>query len=255
MAYVKEYWEHKKEHTDKAIMHTHEMERMYPNEIKIAIEKTKIFNDFDLTRALAKCTQQVSVVAEDSVSAIFSQCSGKTAVLNFASYKNPGGKFIEGSCAQEECLCHESFLYNVLKEFVIEYYDWNDQHKNKALYLNRALYTPDVIFSKDGKTQTCDVITCAAPNKSAAQKYQSVTNKENLQVLKSRIKFIMKIAADRNVDTLILGAFGCGVFGQDAMEVATVFKEFLSVSEASKIVFAIPDGKNGNLAAFRKVFK
>ena len=40
----------------------------------------------------------------------------KIAVLNFASFKNPGGMFYNGSSAQEESLCHESFLYNVLKK-------------------------------------------------------------------------------------------------------------------------------------------
>lgn len=35
---------------------------------------------------------------------------GRTAILNYASYKSPGGFFLEGSPAQEEALCHESIL-------------------------------------------------------------------------------------------------------------------------------------------------
>ena len=65
------------------------------------------------------------IVAEDSVEAIMNYSQGKTAVLNFASYKEPGGGFMAGSQAQEESFCHESFLYNVLRQFQY-YYDWNN---------------------------------------------------------------------------------------------------------------------------------
>ena len=93
---------------------------------------------------------KIEVVDMDSVSAIFQYAENNTAVLNFASYKNPGGMFVNGSKAQEECLCHESFLYNVLKENQ-NYYNWNNQHKNRALYLNRALYSPNIKFFHEDK--------------------------------------------------------------------------------------------------------
>ena len=116
--------------------------------------------------------------------------------------------FQEGSRAQEEGLCHSP------------YYEWNKAHKNKALYLNRTLYSPDILFSDGWRNCFCDVITCAAPNKSAAQKYRRVSDVENLEALKSRIRFVLSIAKHQDVDTFILGAFGCGVFGQQAQEVA-----------------------------------
>ena len=180
-----------------------------------------------------------------------------SAVLNFSAYKNPGGMFINGSKAQEECLCHESFLYNVLKEFQLEFYDWNSRHKNKALYLNRGLFSKGVWFFRGDSHVECCVITCAAPNKSAAQKYQNVSEKENIEVLQSRIKFVLDMAKVNNVDTLILGAYGCGVFGQSPTEVAEIFRECLNTSHKncfSKVIFAIPKGRDNNLQAFEKVF-
>lgn len=177
------------------------------------------------------------------------------AVLNFASYKHPGGMFMEGSIAQEEALCHESFLYNVLSECP-SYYDYNKRYLNRALYKNRALYSPDIIFERDNTSVYCNVITCAAPNKAAAQKYQNVSDEENAKVLRSRINFILKIAADNKTDTLILGAFGSGVFGQSAKEVASIFKDLLENKFSNafdKIVFAVPSG-NGNLEAFQEIF-
>ena len=62
------------------------------------------------------------------------------------------------------------------------------------------------------------------------------------------------MAKDNNVDTLILGAYGCGVFGQDAIEVAKIFKTWLPLYSFKKVIFAIPKG-NGNFEKFIKVWK
>ena len=41
----------------------------------------------------------------------FDEENERLAALNFASFKNPGGMYMEGSSAQEESLCHYSILY------------------------------------------------------------------------------------------------------------------------------------------------
>lgn len=118
------------------------------------------------------------------------------------------------------------------------------------------LYSPDILFERNNTSVYCDVITCAAPNKTVAQKYQNVSDEENTKVLRSRIDFILKIAADNKTDILILGAFGSGVFGQSAKEVASIFKDLLENKFSNvfdKIVFAVPSG-NGNLEAFQEIF-
>lgn len=258
MAYIKEYWVNKEERAQQAKTHTERMERKYKNEINDSVKRSVTYDDDDYfwDGCLRKRNTEIIIENSDSVSAIFNHppINEKIAVLNFASYKNPGGMFINGSKAQEECLCHESFLYNVLSR-CDDFYKWNNTHKNRALYLNRALYTTNILFHHQGEECYCDVITCAAPNKSTAQKYQNVSNEENSEVLDDRIKFVLDVAKDSCVDILILGAFGCGVFGQDPKEVASIFKKYLAKEDYKcffKVVFAIPAGKN--LEAFQEVF-
>lgn len=252
------YRKSKEERAIKAQKHTQEMEELYEEEIAESVRDTIIYSAGFKCKKNTECDTGLVVEPLDSVSAIMKYAGkgSKTAVLNFASYKNPGGKFTEGSCAQEECLCHSSFLYNVLSRLDAEYYEWNRCHKNRALYLNRGAYSPNIVFNQDSQSVTCDVITCAAPNKSAAQKYLKVSDEENTEALKSRISFVLDLAKENEVEVLILGAFGCGVFGQDPREVASIFKECLETTHKcfKKVIFAIPGKRDKNFTVFEKVF-
>lgn len=105
--------------------------------------------------------------------------SKKICILNFASYKNPGGGYLNGSMAQEESLCYASTLYNVL-ERQKDYYAYNNKHLNYALYTNRALYGPQIYFP--AFDFYCDVITCAVPNLTACKKF-------NPEVAKKKFTF------------------------------------------------------------------
>lgn len=258
MTYIKDNWSKKEESGEKAKKHTTEMDQQFKNETKQSVETACIHDMVQPCLNADSTEMEISVCDVDSVSAIFQFQEEKTAVLNFASYKEPGGKFIDGSIAQEECLCHASNLYNVLVQFTDSYYKWNNEKLCRALYVNRALYTSDIVFeSNDGKQTICDVINCAAPNKSAAQKYCNVLNKENADALESRIQFLLSVAEEHHVKTLILGAFGCGVFGQNPREVALTFKKAIQSEPWSfeRVIFAIPNGKNQNFAAFTQVFQ
>ncbi len=253
---IDKHWNNKEKRAEIAKNHTQEFAKKYIHEIAQCGIDTVMYNtDFIYKRIL---TGNPSVILSDydSVSAIFrfTQANKKIAVLNFASYKEPGGKFMEGSSAQEECLCHASFLYNVLRE-KHAYYDWNNRHKNRSMYMNRALYSPNVIFELAGDAIECDVITCAAPNYSAATKYQQISKKDNNTILKNRIKFVLDIAEANDVKTLILGAYGCGVFGQDPAVVSEIFINGIKGRSFDKVVFAIPDETGDNYRAFAKTIK
>ncbi len=213
------YWENRDERKSHAAHWLLNIEENYKEYIQGSVDSTIAYKEDHVFNSIPKNNIPVmEVVVTDSVSAtisIWDKYSPKRpCLLNFASYKNPGGKFLEGSKAQEECICHESTLYPVLRNFVGTYYEDNMNNKNNAMYLNRALYSPNIIFIRDGHVPVaCNVLTCAAPNFTAASKYGRVTKEQNSKILKDRCKFVLDIMEENEVDLPILGAFGCGVIG------------------------------------------
>lgn len=143
-------------------------------------------------------------------------------------------------------LCYESNLYPILLAFNKDYYEWNRSNLNRGLYLNRALYSSDVVFERDGESRKADVLSCAAPNFRVANRYQGISKSENEREFKDRIKFMYQVAEDNGVEILIAGAWGCGVFGQDSRITCRLMIESL-IEENYKIReidFVIPDRKN-----------
>lgn len=213
----------------------------------------KIFSDYKIHEY-----PSLYLVKSTTTEAIYNYIGSgtKLAVLNFASYKNPGGMFMNGSMAQEESLCHESTLYLVLYKCT-PFYEYNRDHLNNSFYDHRVLYTPNIIFeSKDhSKQRVADVITCAFPNLAPALRYGKYINLEYyLDVLEHRIESILYTAYTEDVDTLILGAIGCGVFKNSPTVVADIFAKQIKKYDHSfaNIAFAIPDENTYNI--FKDIF-
>lgn len=258
------YWKNRDSRKVEAARHHELMLKTKADEIAGSVKLTKeYYPNFRFIQDETNDTQESIVVNMDTVSAVFAYGSGddKTAVLNFASYKNPGGGFLAGSSAQEEALCMESILYEVLSDHLLaDYYDYNNQHKNKALYLNRGLYSPGIVFGRNGKETAACVLTVAAPNRKAYLDYiNNASEMENLEVLRDRIRFVSEILNSQGIETAILGAYGCGVFGQDPEVVAGLFKEYMAKTNVKKVIYAVIDkgghSKEGAYAVFHRVMR
>lgn len=180
----------------------------------------------------------------------------KICILNFADYTRRGGLYLYGSHAQEEALCSESDLWNILNDtFFDSYFEWNRKNQNNYLYYDRAIYTPGVVFesARFGTDPVrLDVLSCAAPNKAAAGRYKHVTTEEAKAAMKQRIMFVRNVLENEHVDIAVLGAYGCGVFGNSVNFVAEVFVDALQDSSIPVALFALPDTRKK--AIFEKYF-
>ena len=229
------------------------VEGLYKNEIQATVEGALLYEQVPSPdgKPARYATTEIEVADIDAVGAA-AKAQGKACVLDFASYLHPGGGYDRGAWAQEEALCAESNLFNILDRLRKVFYDVNRNTINDGLYTDRALYLTDVVFVPSSGTRKCDVIVCAAPNRRRALETHSCNICD--EAMASRVRTVMGIAAANEVDELVLGAFGCGVFGNNATFVARLFKEWLDQNPGifRKVVFAVPGGKN--LAAFKEMF-
>lgn len=236
---------------ERAAAHIKEMNERYGAEIENSIKGSVIYggNGNAPQSGAESANTEMIVLNVDSTEAVLRYQNA--ALLNFASYRHAGGGFVTGAWAQEEAICHDSTLYNVLCRFE-SFYAENERNLNRSLYTDRAIFSPNIVFERGGKSAKCDVITCAAPNFGSAKNH-GVTERENENALARRVDFVISIAEEQKCDTVILGAWGCGVFGQDPAVVARLFKERLGKSGLKRAVFAIP-GNNRNYTEFEKTF-
>ncbi|QZN78111.1 MULTISPECIES: TIGR02452 family protein [Paenibacillus] len=182
--------------------------------------------------------------------------------LNFASAKNPGGGFLGGSQAQEESLARATGLYPCIAQ-MDEMYDYNRKQRS-GLYSNYMIYSPDVPVIRDDEDRLLDkyyvssFITAPAVNAGVVKERGEADDLQIESVMKERIRYILDVASANGHRTIVLGAYGCGVFRNDPAVVAKYFHDVL-VGEACKdaferIVFAVYDRSAGQrtLKAFQR---
>jgi uncharacterized protein (TIGR02452 family) len=172
------------------------------------------------------------------------------ACLNFASATNPGGGFMSGAQAQEEALARSSALYPCLLR-APEFYERNRANRS-AIYLDLVIYSPGVPFFRDdsgGLLETpmlASVISAPAPNAGAVAQNEPGNMVLLESALRRRAELVLQTAQGHEVDKLVLGAWGCGVFRNDPQMVARVFSELIGISGPfdrafSEVVFAVFD--------------
>lgn len=164
------------------------------------------------------------------------------AVLDFASFTNPGGGYIQGYLGQEATLCADSYLYNVLDKRRKWYGENRRRNINCELYRNRALVVPAVRFDRNHVHAYADVIVAAAPNVKRARQEYRVSDDALLDALRDRIRFVLAICDELGREKLVLGAWGCDNNGFDAEAVAELFRKELASGDfkVKQVFFAVP---------------
>ena len=176
--------------------------------------------------------------------------------LNFANGIEPGGGFLGGAKAQEEVLCRSSALYLTL---IGDPMYAAHRARESPDSTDWAILSPNVpVFRLDDGTELqhpwlLGFISCAAPFA------PRVSQPRAADLLRARIHRLLAIAHAYGQGMLVLGAWGCGAFGNDSYRTAVDFRQALEgdyCGAFSDIVFAISDWSPERrfLGPFRDVF-
>lgn len=237
--------------------------------VRAAADSTRTHHQIDLTASpVTHRPTRFEVTPESSLGAA-ARChgdnSGIVGVLNFASARNPGGGYLNGAKAQEEDLCRCSALYTCLLR-APEFYAAH-RASSDLRYSDRVISSPGVPVFRDEEFRLLSepypvtFLTSAAPNTGQLARRAPERLAEIPELLIARAAQVLAAAQQSHVDELVLGAWGCGVFGNSPADVAQAFAAHLGPggrfdSAFDRVVFAIVDRTHdqSTLAAFRAVF-
>ncbi|KKZ68435.1 hypothetical protein EMCG_05894 [[Emmonsia] crescens] len=216
---------------------------------------------FDTAIGLAECAKYITIQDKKPV-----------CVLNMANAHNAGGGWKRGALAQEEALCYRSSLSFSLK---LRYYPIPEMG---------AIYSPTVLviranmnagkhklldLSQPDKLPVVSVVSVAAlcvpevrtrevPGLGIRPVYKDPADRE---IMKEKMRVVLRTAAVNQHRRLVLGALGCGAFENPKEEVADCWGEVFQEREFSggwweSIIFAVMDDRDegedgdGNFGVF-----
>nr|BFE63240.1 TIGR02452 family protein [Dactylosporangium thailandense] len=211
-----------------------------------AVAGTRLFEPDDPVRPGTPAPAVAVEVTRESTLAAARRVGDGAATLVFASAKNPGGGFLGGAKAQEESIARASALY-ACQRAASAFYEFH-RHQHDLRYSDRVIYSPAVPCFRDDQGHLLDApfhtafLTAAAPNLGAVLRSQPDDAAGVPEILLRRATRVLQVAAAHHHRTLVLGAWGCGVFRNDPAEVARAFAVALErVPCFDRVVFAVYD--------------
>ncbi|KIW31902.1 uncharacterized protein PV07_03490 [Cladophialophora immunda] len=202
---------------------------------------------------------KVRVISSDTIDAALqlTHASSKkpVCILNMANAVRAGGGFRTGALAQEEALCYRTSLHFTLK---LRFYPIPDK---------AAIYSPTVLVIRESLANGHKLLDCrdpsqlpvisvvsaaavfqpslgcnqALPNQDAAKFY---ARREDRNLMRDKMRVILRTAIKNRHRKIVLGAFGCGAFQNPPKEVARLWSEVLQEIEFSggwweDVIFAV----------------
>lgn len=209
---------------------------------------------------------KVRVVDSDTIDAALNIQAGSAkpvAVLNMANANHAGGGWQHGALAQEEAICYRSSLAKTL------------HRKHYPIPDDAAIYSPTVMIIRDNlknghnlldfrdpsQLHVISVISCAAVCQPFLKKDASggpaYRDQKDVKLMKEKMRVILRTTIRNKHRQVVLGALGCGAFGNPRHVVAAMWKEVLQEPEFQggywkDLVFAVLDSRGeSNFKAFR----
>jgi uncharacterized protein (TIGR02452 family) len=203
-------------------------------------------NKFEKT-TIEVINSDVLEIAQMLSSLSYAEIGSKILVLNLASNSQPGGGVKRGAIAQEEELFRRTNYFMSLTE---GFY---------PLKKTNVIYTPNVLVVKDKNYNDLKTTFYVSMLAAAAIRRPELTKDNTYKdhdytIMLQTVENIFRHAYSLGYTTLVLGALGCGAYGNPASEVIKIFNTcLLKYGEYFKrITFAVLSKGTSNYSLFDK---
>lgn len=220
---------------------------MHFSQLNLPLQDSQILNldEIPLISKSSKC--HITFVNSGTTQAINTYTN--SIALVFSSAKNPGGGVLRGSIAQEEDIARTTTWYFQVKDnpfYLIKHSDL--MYSSYALYVKSGYLLLDE-YGINISPKNVSLIGIAAPNLKGMINNNSVITMDVIyQTYKQRLSALFAFAEKENYESLIVGAWGCGVFGLDPSIVADIYNEVINkFLYTGQVVFSIPDKNTLNI--------
>lgn len=174
--------------------------------------------------------------------------TGSNLVLIFASNRRPGGGWEEGKTTQEESIYYRTNLCHVGLDKEDPFYE----HKGE----NPEIVTNVIVF-RDSNYKLCKPWRCDFAYMAAPVVKNPEEQKEAAKKTKEQIEKLASLVVEHGEKSIVIGPWGCGIYGNDPKTIAKQFKEIfdplLSSGTLDYVVVSVLNDENGKV--FEKAFQ
>lgn len=152
-------------------------------------------------------------------------------ILNMASPLRPGGGLLTGATSAEETLCARTTLLPSLKESFYRLPEYGGIYTHDVLVFRSALPLGDSAGELSPTERWyVDVISAGMlrfPELEGEEEDEKRLSKKDREIVESKIRGVLRIAEQKGVKRLVLGAWGVGAYGNPTRDVAEAFAKVL----------------------------
>ncbi|CAF9928879.1 MAG: hypothetical protein GOMPHAMPRED_005241 [Gomphillus americanus] len=153
-------------------------------------------------------------------------------ILNMASPLRPGGGVLNGATSQEEFLCARTTLLPSLKESFYRLPEVGGVFTHDVLVFRNSRPLHDSLGGISvAERFWVDVISAAMlrfPHLQGEEGENKRWSTEDRIVAEAKMRAVLRIASHHGIKKLVLGAWGCGAYGNPVYDVAEAWKKVLT---------------------------
>ncbi len=229
--------------------------------VSSSLRETNVFYHIGQYTPKQKYKTKYEIVQTDSVTAATAEKiidpNAKILLVSFGNNQQPGGKYLQGSIAQESDIFRRTTISHILD---------SDEVRDKCYPINdlksdvtRVVHTPNVHVMRSSEKSEfqflseaeilkyrIDLCTVSALNKNDPEESRLFNasgnlTREGLEITRKRIETTFQLAVKSKSDVLITGAFGCGAYDNDPFDIMDAFNEVIEKYHGAipKVIFAV----------------